>query len=250
MSFTILDGVILGLLVLAAIIGLITGIKKKISQKLGWLGGMVIATIFYAMLANLILSKTSLGASGANYFSNLLLEKSTDETVTELLNGSYADLIATTNANESLATGLTALSIPKFFASFFITKIYYVEGTVAQALGSAICASIAYGVTYLVLYIVSSLILVFLLKLILRVRKDGTKDWGDRILGMLVRVTQMCVIIIGIMFVLVGVASFVPSLDTWLTEQVNFNSESVTISGIFYNLVWQLINAFKLSIGS
>ena len=44
----------------------------------------------------------------------------------------------------------------------------------------------------------------------------------------------------------VGISYAVPSLQTWLTEQTRFNEGVVGLSGWFYNIAWQIINAFKM----
>ena len=58
---TLLDWIILAILVIAGIIGLIFGAKKRITRKLGWLVGFVIATMFYSMMTNVILSNNRWG---------------------------------------------------------------------------------------------------------------------------------------------------------------------------------------------
>lgn len=247
---TIMDWVVTGLLVLAAIFGFMTGIKKKLSKKLGWLGGFVIATLFYAMLANFILSKTSLGEWGMNQFDGILMEKGQDSESLQYLSMNYQD--AMTNKAEgydfdsTMASCLGVVGIPSIFASFFMSKIYYTTGTVSQALASGIFESIAYGVVYLVLYFVSSLILVAIFNWLLGVNKGG-KGVGDRLMGMLVKVLWMSVTILTIMFVMTLIGTYVESFNTWLVEQVGYGSGNVTISGIFYNLSWQIINMFRLS---
>ena len=137
---------------------MIFGAKKRITRKLGWLVGFVIATMFYAMLTNVILSNTPLGETGASYFGNIMIANVSESNTLAILNSSYSDVIAIDGAQSYLATGMTSIGIPKFFASYFITKIYFTSGTVAMALGSGICAAIAYVVTYVILYFVSALL--------------------------------------------------------------------------------------------
>lgn len=243
---TLLDWIILAILVIAGILGLIFGAKKRITRKLGWLVGFVIATMFYAMLTNVILSNTPLGETGASYFRNIMIANVSESNTLAILNSSYSDVIAIDGAQSYLATGMTSIGIPKFFASYFITKIYFTSGTVAMALGSGICAAIAYVVTYVILYFVSALLVTILLRFLLKGKEDGKVGIIDRIAGLTLRIIEASVTILSIMLMVIGISYAVPSLNEWMVTQTNFGSGTVTLSGIFYNLAWQIINAFKL----
>lgn len=253
MSMTILDWVIFGLLVLAAIFGLIKGIKGTLSKKLGWLGGFVIATLFSAMLANFLLNRTPLGEWGMDKFNTIILDKAKDDSENlSYLNINYQEALADSelgpNIDSTLASCLGVIGVPKYFASFFISKIYYTGGTISQALGSGIFAEIAYWGTYVILYFVSSIILVAIFKWALGVKKGEGKGLGDRLMGMLVKVLEMGLSIFTVALVVTTISIYVEPLNTWLIEQTSYNSGSVTISGFFYKYAWEIINMFKLSL--
>lgn len=242
---TLLDWLIFIALVICGILGFLFGAKRRVTRKLGWFGGLVIAILFYSMLTNLILSKTPLGVDGANRYATLLLEKA-DSNTASILNGSFAELHASPGADASMATGLSALGVPRFFASYFISKIYFTSGTVAQALGSGITAGIAYPVTFLILYVLSSVVLVLILRFLLGGLTDGKVTLLDRIAGVFLRILEVSIPIFVLMVILASVSAAVPAVDSWFKEQVHFGEGSVSISGVYYRLAWQFVNAFKL----
>lgn len=250
---TILDWVILGLLALAAIFGFIKGIKGKLSTKLGWLGGFIITTLFFAMLANFLLNKTQLGEWGMDKFNTILLDAAKDnDTILPYLTMNYQDALADSeigqNIDSTLASCLGVITIPKYFASLFISKIYYTSGTVSQALSSGLFAEIVYLIVYALLFIISSIILTVILKFILKARKGDGKGIGDRLMGMLTKVLMMGVVIFAVALVATAVSIYVEPLNTWLIEQTSYNSGTVTISGYFYKYAWEIINMVKLAL--
>lgn len=241
----LLDYIILAVLIIGAVIGLIFGVKKKLTKKLGWLGGFIVAIMFSAMLSNLILSNTPLGQSGAEFFANKMLEGADENTAT-ILNMSYADFISYGGADSDLAQGLSAMGVPTFFASFFISKIYLTTDTIAMALGSGVTAAISGVVTFVALYVISSIIFVILLRLFLG-GTDDKKSLLDRIAGMIYYTAAAGVLIFVVMVIVTGISIAVPSLDTWLRDQTSFTSGNVTISGLFYKYAWQIVNSFVLA---
>lgn len=243
---SILDWIILIILVIVGTLGFIFGAKKRLIKKIGWLGGFVIAFLFYSMLANLIISKTPLGEAGANFFSEKMLSQANgDGNMTAILNSNYQNVVSQAGGYDTLTKGLTAMNVPGFFASYFISKIFYTTGTVSMALGSGVVGAIAYPVTFIVLYIVSSLVLVLVLKF-LTGADDGKVGIADRIGGVLLRVAEVSITLLILMMVLIGISYAAPPMDAWLREQVHFDDGTVTIASVYYRVAWQIINAFKL----
>lgn len=245
---SILDWVILVILVIAGLLGFIFGAKKKLIKKIGWLGGFAIAFLFYSMLANIIISKTPVGEAGSNYFSQIMLDKAAgDGNLTDALNANYQTVVSQPDSYSALANGLKTINVPGFFASYFISKIFYTTETVSMALGSGVVGAIAYPITFVVLYVVSSLTLILILHL-LTDRKDGKKGFIDRASGLVLAVSEVTISLLVVMLILIGISYAAPSMDVWLKDQVHFNDGNVTIAGTFYKFAWQIINAFKLAL--
>ena len=233
---TILDIVILALMVLAAVWGLIRGGKRKLVKLIGLVGGLVIAVLFFSMLGSWICSLC--GDSLARTMADKVLSSAEGDALI-VLSAPY-------DAVNGFKQAFTAAGIPSFFASFFATKVFISDSTAAVAVGSAFAAAIIYAACFVGLFLITFIILTILARLLLRMGGDGDKKTIlDRILGLVFSEGRLVLSLIVIMLILVGLSYAIPSLDTWLTEQTKFNSGTVGLSGWFYSIAWQIINAFR-----
>ena len=232
MSMTILDIVILALMVLAAIFGLIRGGKRRFVKWIATIAGLVVAIYFYQMLGNLIVTKAPFADSLAQTFA--------DKLPSDLASINFADI-----SEDAIKSGFSEVGIPKFFISYFYTKIFIRDGTLALAIGSSFAGAIIYACCFVLLFFAVFTVLTLIVHALIRDNPDGHKTFLDRFAGMVFSEAKMICFIFVVMLILVGISYAVPSLDTWLKEQVQFGSDKVGLSGWFYNTTWQIINAFK-----
>lgn len=241
---TYLDIGVLVLLILGGIIGLLKGVKNKIARLVAYVGAFAIALLFYSMLSNLILTKTGLGETFANFFADKIMSNAKGEVLT-LLNMPYKDVL---NAGESLLKeAFGSAGIPNFFVSFFTTKVYITEGSVALAIGSSFASAVVYAVVFVLLFVISFIILKLLTKTLLGLGDPNKKGIIDRLFGLVWYVFATGAAILVIMLILIGISYAVPDLKSWLYEQAHVGSDYVSIGSLFYNWAWQIINAFKMS---
>lgn len=239
---TILDIVILCLMVLAGLWGFIRGGKRKLVKWVALIGGLAVGIYFYSMLGNWIAGLC--GDSLANTFADKIISSTDSAEKLIVLNSPY-QLLAADEAG--LKEVFTAAGIPSFFVSFFATKVFITDGTVALAVGSSFAASVIYAGCFVGLFLVTFIILKLLTRLLLGMGADGKKKTIlDRLMGVIFSEAKLLVFLVVIMLILVGISYAVPSLQTWLTEQTRFNEGVVGLSGWFYNIAWQIINAFKM----
>ena len=243
----LLDYIILALLVLGGLIGFIRGAKKKIKSLAVTIAGFSVAILCYQMLSNLILTTNNFGNTWSEFWANKFIDGASSNEVSIFLQMPYSEF---TNDIDSLKNIYVECGVPKFLASFFISKVFINTSTVAVAMGSSFVASITYAVTFIILFIiaglVAGLIVNFLFNLFKseKAKQEGKKGIFDRLLGLIYGVFKSGCSIVIIMLVMVLIGSFVPQMNTWLQNQVGFHEDFVTISKTFYNWAYFIINLF------
>lgn len=239
---TILDIVILCLIVLAGLWGLIRGGKRKLVKWVALIGGLAVGIYFYSMLGNWIAGLC--GESLANTFAEKILNSTESAEKLLTLTQPYQLVVG---SDGSLKEAFTAAGIPSFFVSFFATKVFITDETVALAIGSSYAAAVIYAACFVGLFLITFIVLKLLTRLLMGMGADGKKKTIlDRLMGLVFSEAKLIVFLVVIMLILVGISYAVPSLQTWLIEQTRFNEGVVGLSGWFYNIAWQIINAFKM----
>ncbi len=239
---TILDGVILVILLIGLIFGFLKGVKKSISKLGGIIIGVVVAVLFYSLLSNYILNNIDASITWASYWSDKVNASNSDTASQIALKSPYALI----KDDPSLVKQMYEYAgVPSLFSSFFVSKIYISNSSVSLAIGSSIAASITYLVTFICLFIVTSIIVTLLIRFVLNgFSTKNKKGIVDRLTGSFVYLFIGGFTCLVIMLILVGSSYASSDLSNWLNNQVNIDSTSFSISRIFYNLAWQIINMF------
>lgn len=239
---TILDVIILAILIIGFVFGFIKGVKKSISKLGGIVIGIVIACIFYSMLSNYILNNIDSSLTWSNYWSDKILANNTDLTSQIALKSPYMLI----KDDPSLVKKMYEYAgVPSMFSSFFVSKIFITNESVSLAIGSSIVASITYLVTFICLFIVTSLIVTLLIKFVLNgFSIKNKKGIVDRLVGGFIYLLISGFTCLVLMLILVGVSYANTDLANYLSNQVNLESNVFSLSRIFYNLAWQIINIF------
>lgn len=239
----ITDWVVLAILVIAGLWGFIAGAKKKMTRLFSLVGAIVLAVMFYAMLGNLLAN--SFGASYSQAFAEKLLANyDSDSTEYQLLTQSYSSLGS--NADAILTSAFGYANVPSFFASFFISKIFLTDGTVALAIGSGFVASIIYAISFGAILLVAFILLLVLTRFLVGGGSKGGIGFIDRLAGLSLGLLKAAIFILLAMMVVIGISYALPSFKTALEEDVGFGTGRVSIGGVFYDWAWQIINAFIL----
>ncbi len=239
----ILDYVIIALLVVGLVFGILKGVKGRISRLGGLIIGLVVACLFYSIVANFILNNISASTTWASYWGDKIINGRTDITQQAALATPYA-LIK--DNPDVLYKAYGYAGFPSWLTSFFVAKIYVVDSSVSNAIGSSIVASITYACTFVGLLLVVSIIAKLLIKYVLNgFSRENKKGCVDRIVGGALSLFCTGLFIVVIMLIMVGIGNVNEGVGNWLKQQVNINSTGFSISRIFYNWAYQIINMFR-----
>ncbi len=246
----ITDGIVLGILAVSALWGFLAGAKKRVTKLIAFIGATTLAVLFYSMLANLIAAQTPMGVNFAAYFSDLILGKAEGNAqALQLLNTPYQDILATGQSDALLTQAFNQAGIPSFFASYFITKIFITDGTLALAVGSSFAAAVIYAAAFVVIFAVSYIVIKLLSKFVLGAGSPEGKGLADRLAGLLFSVLIGSAFILVAMMIVIGISYAAPSLRELLETDLGIigaNAGRFSIGRVFYNWGWQIINAFVL----
>lgn len=233
---SVLDIIILILFVLAIVWGFIRGAKKRIAKLVAFWAGLAIALTCYSMLANVVIANIPQGLSWAEDWGRDILMNAKD---TSLLASPLSSLTDT-----GLKDAYAAAGVPNFFASFFVTKIYVSNGTAAVAIASSYIASIAYAISFGLIFLLSFGVVSLCVRLLLGMGDPNRKGIFDRLAGAMLSMLKCAAFVFVVMLILIGISYASPAMDEWLKGQVHFGKDTVSLSSVFYNWAWQLINAF------
>lgn len=237
----IFDYVILIILIIGALFGFIRGAKHRFIKLGSFVFSIVIAYLCYALLANLILTKTDMGFNYASSWGQKIIDSASGDKQNTLI----TPFSEVSNDYSLLKDAYNSVGIISFFAPFFVSKIFITNSNIATAIASSFVSSIAYAISFVLIFIISYILIRIILNLLLNGKEDGSIGFIDRVLGLIWGLFNSSVFIIIIMLIMVGISQVVPDFNSYLQTQVGFNSNSVSISRVFYNLAWTIINAFK-----
>jgi len=240
---SLLDWIILGIIIISGVIGMLVGIKRKVRGVICFFGSFAVAMLFYAMLANTILTNTDFGKEMALNWSQTMIENAEGETKV-ILQVPYTTLLEY-GGEEYIIDGFKDVGVPSFFVSFFMAKMFILDGTLACAITSSFVSCIFYAVSFVGLFLITYLVLWIIVRFVLKKVNLGVLN---RLGGLVTGIMSGGSLVVVIMLILIGVSLAVPNINTWLVEQTNFNGTSVSISLEFYNWAYEIIYAFKNAI--
>ena len=224
MEFGIIDFVLIGLTIIAALIGLKRGIVKQLTSGITFISAIVIAFFTYKYVANYLISSDIFYNINEKFYS-LVASKASEEAIKATIE---------TAGEAGVKEVLSAVNIPGFLQGIFTKSLDdMIASNPSMFVGDYVSNAFttkAIIVGSCILMFVLGLIVVAILVALLRKIADlpGIKV-VDRILGMLFTLGKWAVIVCVLLFVVTlfyKVPGFGENVENFMKSQIKFDDDS------------------------
>jgi uncharacterized membrane protein required for colicin V production len=234
--FGTIDVSIIVLSLIFAISGFRNGFVKEILGVASFVGAIVIA-YFLANWVEDILVTTPLytflftNLKNSVFSGNALYDVVIDNSQPGALGG--------------LTDGLTQIGLPSFLASPLANILVTFSGTLGNALATAsayfIILILSYVAPFLIAWLLLAIISSLLVKLFSRV---DSLQFIDSVLGIFLGLARAAVLVTLAIIVIIPVTFVVPSVNTFITNDLALNEPVFSIGNFIYTFVLSLIASF------
>lgn len=207
-SFTVMDIIVYGILILFLLVGLFKGLVKIVFSFLKGIVTLVI-TYFLTTPTRNLLYKTGLDDKLTESISKSLLEKAP----------SLGNTIDVVNYKDQVFEATQEASIPEFIGKI-ISNIVNLDdvtsGTIGDAISSSLTMIIMTVISFLIIFVVFSIGVLLLSKLFSYLVSFGGLKTIDRILGMVINGIYGLLLVSLVFLVMSSISSVIPSVGEFI----------------------------------
>jgi uncharacterized membrane protein required for colicin V production len=227
----IVDGIIIGLLVLGGINGFRRGLLVSIIGIVSLFGALSVAYFFGQRVQTLL----------ETFQVNTTIEQFLNTTVF-INNPLFETNLATSNVIQLIEDGLTAIGIPSFLTAALNTSINNLNQPLGEALAAGLTNLAMIVLSFVLVYVLTRLLIRLVLKSLVKiVKKNKVSSSIDQTLGFIFGFLRYAVFVMVVISVLMAVSFINQDLNILLVDQLQLNSSNFSIGKQFYQWISEIL---------
>lgn len=227
----IVDGLIIGLLVLGGINGFRRGLLLSVIGILSLVGALAIA-YFLGQHAQTLLENFQVNNTIEQFLNNSVF----------INNPLFETNLADSNVIQLIEDGLTAIGIPAFITEALNTSINNLNQPLGEALAKGLTNLAMIVLSFVLVYVLARILIKLVLRsLVKMIKKNKISSTIDQTLGLIFGVLRSSVFIMVVISALMAVSFINQDLNTLLVDQLQLNNANFSIGKQFYLWISEIL---------